>query len=179
MKGFRKAKRSAGEAGGETDSSRRGLLRGMVGAVGGGALALGTSRGARAQEDALTFPGEAPEAKVLYQCNKDDPGYQGHIMHSASVLLREYDNNVALVVACFGPGIHLLLKEPGRPVDPDVRERVASLAAYGVKFHACGETLKALGLEADALIDQADYVASGVVDMVELQKNEGYYYVAW
>jgi hypothetical protein len=176
MNPFRKGTRDLSSTG--TDTSRRGLLRGLAGTVGGGVLALGGSRAARAQESGLTFPGEDPEAKVLYQCNRDDPDYQGHIMHSASVLLKHYDNNVALVVECFGPGIHLLLKEPRRPVDPGLRERVASLAAYDVEFHACGETLKALGLEKDALIDEASYVASGVVDMVELQK-EGYTYVAW
>jgi hypothetical protein len=165
-------------AGEETDGARRGVLRGLVGAVGGGALALGGSRSARAQDE-LAFPGEDPEVKVLYQLNHNDPEYQGHIVHSASVVLKHYDNQVGIVVECFGPGIHLLLKEPQRPVDPAVRERVRSLSAYGVAFHACGETLKALGLGKDAIIDEATYVASGVVDMVELQRQEGYYYVAW
>ncbi|HKJ71841.1 MAG TPA: DsrE family protein [Gammaproteobacteria bacterium] len=162
----------------ETDDSRRGVLRGLVGAVGGGALALGGGRQARAQ-DQLAFPGDEPDVKVLYQLNHNDPEYHGHIVHSASVVLQHYDNQVGIVVECFGPGIHLLLKEPGRPVDPDVRERVRSLSAYGVSFHACGETLKALGLDKGDIIDEATYVASGVVDMVELQRKEGYYYVSW
>lgn len=162
----------------EADDSRRGLLRGLVGAAGGGALALGGARSARAQ-DQLAFPGDEPDVKVLYQLNHGDPEYQQHIVHSASVVLQHYDNQVGIVIECFGPGIHLLLQEPGRPVAPEVRERVRSLSAYGVSFHACGETLKALGLDKDALIDEATYVASGVVDMVELQRQEGYYYVAW
>ncbi|HKJ88643.1 MAG TPA: DsrE family protein, partial [Gammaproteobacteria bacterium] len=117
--------------------------------------------------------------KVLYQLNHNDPEYQHHIVHSASVVLQHYDNQVGIVVECFGPGIHLLLKEPQRPVEHGNRERVRSLAAYGVEFHACGETLKALGLGKEAIIDEATYVASGVVDMVELQRNKGYTYVAW
>lgn len=169
--------RNAASSGG-TDTGRRGVLRGLAGTVGGGLLALGGTRTAQAQDE-LAFPGENPDAKVLYQLNRNDPEYQGHIMHSASVVLQNYDNNAAIVVECFGPGIHLLLEEPRSPVDPEVRERIQSLAAYDVKFHACGETLKALGLGKEALIDEATYVASGVVDMVELQNNEGYTYVAW
>ena len=165
------------EAAPEADDSRRGVLRGLVGAVGGGALALG-ARPARAQ-DPLAMPGDEPDVKVLYQLNKGDPEYQGHIMHSASVVLRHYGDNVGVVIECFGPGIHILLQEPQREVDPDVRERVGSLMDYGVAFHACGETLKALDLGREALIDGAKYVDSGVVDMVDLQRNDGYTYVAW
>lgn len=164
--------------GDNANGRRRGLLQGMVGAVGGGVLGLITEP-ARAQGDPLAMPGDEPDVKVLYQFNKGDPDYQGHIMHSASVLLQHYDNQVGIVLECFGPGVNVLLKEPQRPVDPDIRDRVKSLASYGVRFHACGETLKALGLERDALIDEAEYVASGVVDMVELQRQEGYTYVAW
>lgn len=162
----------------DPDNSRRGLLRGLLGAAGGGILAAGGSRSARAQ-DQLAFPGDEPDVKVLYQLNHNDPEYQEHIVHSASVVLKHYDNQVGIVIECFGPGIHLLLRDPGRPVSAAVRERVRSLSAYGVKFHACGETLKALGLDQEALIEEAVYVASGVVDMVELQRQEGYYYVAW
>ena len=177
MKRFWQAWRQAARAN-EADDARRGLLRGLAGMVGGGALALGGARSARAQ-DPLAMPGDEPDVKILYQLNHNDPEYQGHIVHSASVVLQHYDNQVGIVVECFGPGIHILLKEPGRPVAASIRERVRSLSAYGVKFHACGETLKALGLGKDAIIDEATYVDSGVVDMVELQRQEGYYYVAW
>lgn len=177
MRPFRKGRVADGAH--PADATRRGLLRGLGAMVGGGLLAAGTGRRARAQEDALVFPGDEPEVKVLYQLNQGEPDYQAHIMHSASVLLQHYENNVGIVIECFGPGIHILLKEPGRPVDPEIRERVASLAAYGVGFHACGETLKALGRDRGALVDEAEYVASGVVDMVELQRQKGYYYVAW
>lgn len=166
-------------ADGEPDSGRRGLLRGAAAATGGGLLALAGGREARAQDSALKFPGEDPDVKILYQFNKGDAEYQGHIMHSASVVLKHYGDNVGIVIECFGPGIHVLLKEPQREVDPDVRERVGSLMDYGVAFHACGETLKALELGKADLIDGAKYVDSGVVDMVDLQREEGYTYVAW
>lgn len=163
---------------GVADGGRRGLLRGLAGTVGGGVLGLAAGR-AGAQSDPLAMPGDEPDVKVVYQLNRDDSEYQGHIVHSASVLLQHYDNHVGIVLECFGPGIHILLKEPGRPVDPQIRQRVGSLASYGVSFHACGETLKALGLDRSALIDEAEYVPSGVVDMVELQRQQGYIYVAW
>ena len=177
MKIFQRRRSPAGDT--QPDSGRRGLLRGAAAASGGGLLALAGARRAQAQDAALKFPGEEPGVKVLYQFNRADADYQGHIMHSASVVLRHYGDNVGIVVECFGPGIHVLLQEPQREVDPDVRERVGSLMDYGVAFHACGETLKALDLGRDALLDGAKYVDSGVVDMVDLQRNDGYTYVAW
>ena len=60
-------------------------------------------------------------------------------------------DNITIVVTCFGPGIHVLAKNPTRPVTRKNKQRVKSLADYGVKFHACGNTLKALGWTKDDL----------------------------
>ena len=84
---------------------------------------------------------DASEHNIVYQCNKADHDYLAAILFSVGELIRKYGDNVHVVVACFGPGIHLLGKNPGRPIDPEVQARAASLATYGVSFHACGNTM--------------------------------------
>ncbi len=161
------------------DDSRRRLLGGLL--VGGG-LGLFGLRKARAEEasggDEMHFPGDEPEHKVLYQFNKAEPEYQNHVLFSVGAMLRKYGDNIKIVVTCFGPGIHILAKNPGRPVSDEIKERVASLAQYGVEFHACGNTMKSLNWTTDDLLPFAQYVEVGAADLMELQE-QGYAYISW
>jgi intracellular sulfur oxidation DsrE/DsrF family protein len=82
------------------------------------------------------------------------------------------------VVACFGKGIHLLGKKPGRPIPKEIQERAASLKAYGVAFHACGNTMKGLKWTEEDLVDYAKVVPIGVEDIMLLQEK-GFGYFSW
>ena len=125
----------------------------------------------------LRFPGEA-DHKVVYQLNKADNDYQEHILFSAGAMLRKYGDNVHIVIVAIGPGIHLLGKKPLRPVTEMARQRVESLAQYGVEFHACGNTMKSLGWTEDDLLPFVTRVEVGAADLMELQE-EGYAYISW
>jgi intracellular sulfur oxidation DsrE/DsrF family protein len=59
-----------------------------------------------------------------------------------------------------------------------VRQRVASLAAYGVSFHACGNTMKSLDWGKDDILDFAEIVEIGADDLMTLQE-QGYSYISW
>jgi hypothetical protein len=100
---------------GKMDSSRRKALGQL--AAGGGLLAMGMSsvKAAEKEEsvDDLRFPGDEPEHKVVYQFNKADEEYQNHVIFSVGAVLRKYEDNVKIVVTCFGPGIHILAKKTG------------------------------------------------------------------
>lgn len=166
---------------GQIDFSRRKVLNQL--AAGSGLLALGlsTSKAAEPAEselDDLRFPGDEPEHKVVYQLNKSDPEYHNHIIFSVGAVLRKYGDNVRIVVTCFGPGIHVLAKKPGRPVAKEIIERVSSLSAYGVQFHACGNTMKSLKWSKKDLVDFAEVVEVGASDLIELQE-QGYSYISW
>lgn len=160
------------------DSLRRRLLAGLA-ATGGLAL-FGRRAGAQESEsvDDLPFPGDEPEHKIVYQFNKADPGYQDHVLFSVGSVLRKYGDNVKIVVVVFAEGIHILAKAPQRPVSETNRQRVSSLAQYGVEFHACGNTMKSLNWTADDLVDFAQVVEVGAADLMELQE-QGYSYVSW
>ena len=122
-------------------------------------------------EDASTY-------QIVYQCNRADNDYLSHILFSVGELIRKYGDDVEVVVACFGPGLHLLGRTPGRPIAPELQERANSLSAYGVRFHACGNTMESLGWEKKDLMEYVKVVPIGVEDIMLLQK-QGFAYMAW
>lgn len=153
-------------------AARRRVLAALL--VGGGMLALGPVWA----DDELRFPGDEPTHKVVYQFNKAEPEYHNAVLFSVGAMLRKYGDDIKIVVTAIGPGIHILAKTPGRPVSDEVKQRVSSLAQYGVEFHACGNTMKSLGWTEDALLPFANYVEVGAADLMELQE-QGYAYISW
>ncbi len=124
------------------------------------------------------FPGDPPENFVVYQLNKPEADYHDHIVFSVGAMLRQYRDNVRIAVVAFGPGVHVLLKNPRRPVSQSVREKLVSLSDYGVEFFACGNTLKSLKLDETAVVPYARVVEVGASKLMELQK-QGYAYISW
>ncbi|HIE55117.1 MAG TPA: hypothetical protein EYP90_08055 [Chromatiaceae bacterium] len=115
---------------------------------------------------------------IVYQLNKADPRYISHILFSVGEMLRKYGDDIEIVVAVSAEGIHLLGKHPKRAIPRDLQEKAASLAAYGVSFHACGNTLKAVRWTERDLLDFAKPVPIGVDDIMQLQEK-GFTYIAW
>lgn len=161
------------------DNHRRRVLGSL--AVLGGVFTTGTTVRAEDKNPAdktLRFPGDPPENFVVYQLNKPEADYHDHIVFSVGAMLRQYGDNIKLAVVAFGPGIHVLLKRPQRPVTQTVREKIASLSAYGVDFYACGNTLKSLKLTEKDVLPFAKNVEVGASTLMELQK-QGYAYISW
>ena len=165
-----------------TDLMRRSFLGKLI--LGSSALALAGKASAAgnesqpAAEDELKFPGEEAAHKVVYQFNKADEHYHKAVLFSVGAMLRKYGDNVKIVVTCFGPGIHILAKHPKRPVSKETREKVSSLALYGVEFHACGNTMTALKWTKKDMLDFATVVDVGAADLMELQEK-GFAYLSW
>ena len=85
---------------------------------------------------------------------------------------------IPIAVVAFGPGIHVLLKQPRRPVNKTIREKIVSLSQYGVDFYACGNTLTSLKLGEKDVLPFAKVVEVGASTLMELQK-QGYAYLSW
>lgn len=169
-----------------TDKSRRSIL-GQLGKLvaTGGAVALGASTTAHAhkaiddgEEKEERFPGDPPEHFVVYQLNQAEHDYHEHVLGSVGAMIGKYEDNVDIVVACFGRGIHVVAKKPARPVHDSIIEKVKSLAGQGVKFHACNRTLTALNWTKDDILPFAKIVDVGAADMMELQE-QNYTYITW
>lgn len=157
----------------EHGNPRRGFLK--WGAALAGAVAVG--RTAHADHTPTHF-GETVAHKIVYQCNKADADYLNHIMFSVGEMVRKYGDDIWIVVTAFGPGLHILGKKPEREIPQEIMERVESLAAYGVHFHACGNTMKSLGWTEKDLTEFAKVVPIGVDDLMQLQE-QGFAYVSW
>ena len=155
------------------DTRRRRLLQWLTATSG---LGLISQRAHAISKDTELF-GE-PAHKVVYQFNKADLDYMEHVLFSVGELLRKYGDDIHLVVTAIGPGIHILAKRPQRPVPEMIRQRVASLAAYGVGFHACGNTMKSLNWGKTDMLDFAEIVEIGADDLMTLQER-GYGYISW
>jgi hypothetical protein len=152
--------------------SRRTLLKSL--ALLGGFLGI---RPAQAHHTESHFEADSAH-HIVYQCNQADPDYLEHVLFSAGELLRKYGDDIEIVFAVFGAGLHLLAKHPQRPIPPELQQRASSLAAYGVSFHACGNTMKSLHWTEKDLVDYAKLVPIGVDDVMLLQEK-GFAYVSW
>jgi len=131
-----------------------------------------------ANDEELRFPGDPTEHNIVYQLNKSDPKYHDAVLFSVGEMLRKYNDNITIVITVFGPGIHVLAKKPLREVSDDVTRKIRSLADYGVKMHACGNTMDSLGWKQDDMHDFVEVVQVGAVDLMELQEK-GYSYISW
>lgn len=89
--------------------------------------------------DDLPGPDDKPfaEAHILLQLSDGDEAVQARVLNVAGNLLKHYGGPdlVDLEIVAFGPGISLLF------ADGSQRERVSSLAANGVRFVACMNTV--------------------------------------
>ena len=121
---------------------------------------------------------DAAEHRIVYQCNKADPDYLQAILFSAGEMLRKYSDDIEIVIAAFGPGLHLISQHPQRPIPRELRQSASSLAEYGVAFHACGNTMKSLGWTDIDLLPYAKVVPIGVDDIMQLQER-GFAYMSW
>ena len=152
--------------------SRRWVLK-SLGLLGG----LFAIRQAQAHHTDTHFE-DASTHRIVYQCNHADAEYLQHILFSVGELLRKYGDDIEIVVAVFGAGIHLVAAAPGRPVDSELQQRASSLAEYGIAFHACGNTMKSLGWTKQDLLPFAEVVPIGVDDIMQLQE-QGFAYMSW
>lgn len=110
--------------------------------------------------------------KVVLQVS--DAEKQGFVLNVANNIIKTYGRDqVDLEIVAFGPGLGLLVDGAKNKN----KDRVASLAAEGVTFSACGNTIKALTKKnkgkAPNLVASAKVVPAGVVRIIDLQ-DKGY-----
>ncbi|MFP5350386.1 MAG: hypothetical protein ACLGHO_11155 [Gammaproteobacteria bacterium] len=112
----------------------------------------------------------ADDAKsIALQISDGSQEKQELVLNVASNLLKAYGpDRVKIEVVAFGPGLRLLF------ADNALRDRVQSLAASGVRFSACQNTVanmtRLLG-HPPALNPEAQSVPAGVIRMVELNES--------
>jgi intracellular sulfur oxidation DsrE/DsrF family protein len=113
--------------------------------------------------------------KVFYHL--DEPGVE-----RAKAVLVNIENHVSVVgwkniealeMVVHGPALRAFL---AKDMDPDVRGKLETLLAGGLRFDACQNTMARQKIEMKDLIEGATPVPSGVVRVMELQEA-GYAYI--
>jgi len=111
------------------------------------------------------------DTKVVLQISDDDPSKQTLVLNVANNLIKHYGpDQVEVEIVAFGPGLRLLF------ADNVNKGRIQSLVDNGVRFAACGNTVRNMGKilgEEPALNSNAVKVSAGVVRILDLEK-QGY-----
>lgn len=123
----------------------------------------------------LSSVSQAEEAhKVVIQVSSANPGIQKLAINNAVNLLKGLGmDNVVVEVVAYGPGLTIMTKKSKQG------PRISSLAMQGIKFSACGNTIRAFTKKhgkAPVLTEGVKVVPSGVVRVMELQEK-GYAYI--
>ena len=112
------------------------------------------------------------QAHIVLQLSDGEEAVQSRVLNVANNLVKYYGgpDRVDLEIVAFGPGISLLFADSGQA------QRVSSLAASGVRFIACMNTVDTLERTTGTrpkLNSLALPVRAGVAHIVE-RSNEGY-----
>ena len=124
------------------------------------------------QANAATEDKPFAEHKVVLQISDADPTKQTLVLNVANNLMKAYGgpDKVDVEIVAFGPGLRLMFDDNGN------KGRISGLTDNGVRFAACGNTIKkmtkVLGKE-PAMNNQASVVPGGVARILELV-DQGY-----
>jgi len=117
--------------------------------------------------------------QIAIHVDDNDPKRMNMALNNAKNVQKYYDEqgeDVEIRIVAYGPGLHML-----RADTSPVADRIAqmSLELPNLTFAACGNTHAAMSKKikkAVELLDEAEMVPSGVVELVELQK-QGWAYI--
>jgi intracellular sulfur oxidation DsrE/DsrF family protein len=82
-----------------------------------------------------------------------------------------------IVVVGHGEGIRFMLKGARQPDGRPFDEQISKLAAQGVEFRICNNTLTAHDIPLSQVVPEAKVVPSGVAEIARLQAKEGFVYL--
>jgi intracellular sulfur oxidation DsrE/DsrF family protein len=117
----------------------------------------------------------AQDIKALYHVNTG--------VESIAAVLNNIQNHLnadpkdRIVVVTHGPGIDFLLEGAKDSKGREFSSSVSSLAAKGVEFRVCNNTLMTRNIDPGKLLMESKIVPSGVAEVAKLQAREGFVYL--
>jgi len=130
-------------------------------------LAFALAPAAALAADAAPAAG-APQ-RAVFQVNEDDSRKWNTVLANINNVQEEL-GKVEITLVAIGPGLGML------KADALTANRVLDAMAAGVRFVACGNTMKSLNLTKDDMIDGISYAKAGYVEVMRLQQ-QGYAYI--
>lgn len=117
--------------------------------------------------------------KVAIHVDENDPARMNMALNNVANVNKYYESigeTVEIELVAYGPGLHMFRTDTSPVKD---RISVLSLELDNLTFSACGNTHNAMQKKAGkdiVLMDEANVVPSGVVQLIALQE-QGYAYV--
>ncbi len=123
-------------------------------------------------------PSRSAAHRVAIHVDDNDPKVMNLALNNAKNVLEYYKakgETVAIEIVTYGPGLHML-----RADTSPVKQRIAEMSmAPEISFTACSNTRANMAKQEGndvSLVSEARLVPSGVVRLIELQK-QGYAYI--
>ncbi len=114
---------------------------------------------------------QAPRARVVMQVSDNDPAKWNLALNNAKNVQADLGAaNVDIEIVAYGPGIGML------KADSIVANRVGDAMSAGVRVVACENTLVNQKISKDDMLPKIDYVAAGVVELMQKQQ-QGWAYI--
>lgn len=117
----------------------------------------------------------ADNVKVVYHMSEGIPQASRAIQNIRNHLAADPTANI--VVVTHGLGIDFLLEGATNQMEQPFAGSVSDLAAKGVEFRVCNNTLVSRKISPDKLLMETKIVPSGVAEVARLQAKEGFVYL--
>jgi intracellular sulfur oxidation DsrE/DsrF family protein len=111
----------------------------------------------------------ATKHRAVFQVNEDDSRKWNTVLANINNVQEEL-GQVEIAVVVIGPGLGML------KADALTANKVQDAMSAGVRFVACGNSMQALHLTKDDMIDGIAYAKAGYVEVMRLQQ-QGHAYI--
>ena len=105
-----------------------------------------------------------PNHRVVFQVNDEDSRKWNTVLANINNVQEEL-GKVEVAVVVIGPALGMI------KADALTANKVQDAMAAGVRFVACGNSMKAQNLTRDDMIDHIDYARAGYVEIMRLQQQ--------
>lgn len=135
------------------------------------AITLASSPGLASAQSAAANATASTKYRTVFHVTEDDPRKWAQVLNNARYTQSELGaQNVEIAVVMNGGGISML------KLESPVAQRIDEASKAGVKFHVCQNTMATQKVSKEDMLPQADYVTSGIGDVIKLQ-SQGWSYV--
>lgn len=109
--------------------------------------------------------------RTVFHVTEDDPRKWAQVLNNARYTQTELGaRNVEIAVVMNGGGISMM------KLESPVAQMIDEAKKAGIKFHVCQNTMATQKVTKEDMLPQADYVPSGIGDVIKLQ-SQGWSYV--
>jgi len=124
---------------------------------------------------AYAEPLTAPQEKFIFHIT-DNTSARG-LLNNARNFLDAYDGKPKLVVVANGGGVDFLLQNAADKDGNPFNISIEKLQERGVEFRVCNNTLRARKIDPKTLLESAQLVPAGIVEVARLVSRESYAYI--